>query len=383
MKFRVYSWRQYENGMKYYIIAGEASGDLHASNLIRAIREQDPQAEIRAWGGDLMEAAGAEVVKHYRDLAFMGFVEVVSNIRTILGNFKACKADILQFQPDALILVDYPGFNLRMAKWAKAEAFKVFYYISPQLWAWHSSRVHGIKKHIDRMFVILPFEEEFYAGYDYKVDFVGHPLLDVVEDYQPKSDLRTAFDLTDQDIIAILPGSRRQEISRMLPTMLKMAAGFPGYQFVVAGAPAIPTEFYEPFLTEAADNVRLITGHTYDLLNEAHSALVTSGTATLETGLFGVPQIVCYRGSRLSYLIARRLVNVKYISLVNLILDRPLLKELIQNEFQARILQKELEKLLSDPEQQRLRTGYADLRDKLGHAGAAARTAKLILNSLK
>lgn len=364
--------------MKYYIIAGEASGDLHASNLIKAIRAQDPQAEIRAWGGDLMEAAGATVVKHYRDLAFMGFVEVALNIRTILGNFKTCKADILEFKPDALILVDYPGFNLRMAKWAKAEQFKVFYYISPQLWAWHSSRVHGIKENIDRMFVILPFEQEFYAGYDYEVDFVGHPLLDVVEDYQPKLDLGKGYNLSDKKLIAILPGSRRQEISRMLPTMLEMAGAFPDYQFVVAGAPSIPAEFYQPFLSEASENVQLISGHTYDLLNEAHAALVTSGTATLETGLFGVPQIVCYRGSRLSYLIARRLVNVKYISLVNLILDRPLLRELIQNDFQTRVLRKELERLLTPEEQNRLRAGYADLRDKLGHSGAAERTAKLI-----
>lgn len=369
--------------MKYYIIAGEASGDLHASNLIRAIREEDPQADIRAWGGDLMEAAGAKVVKHYRDLAFMGFVEVVRNIRTILGNFKACKADILQFQPDALILVDYPGFNLRMAKWAKQENLKVFYYISPQLWAWHSSRVHGIKANIDRMFVILPFEEEFYARYDYEVDFVGHPLLDVVEDYQPQVDLRDKFNLSDKKIIAILPGSRRQEISRMLPAMLEMAVSFPDYHFAVAGAPSIPTEFYEPLLQKAADNVQLISGRTYDLLNEADAALVTSGTATLETGLFGVPQIVCYQGSPLSYFIARRLVNVKYISLVNLILDRPLLQELIQDEFYPERLKKELSLLLGPDEQARLRSGYAELRDKLGHSGAAKRTAQLIYSYLK
>lgn len=371
-----------ENDMKYYIIAGEASGDLHASNLIKAIRKQDPQAEIRAWGGDLMEAAGATVVKHYRDLAFMGFVEVAMNIRTILGNFKACKADILQFRPDALILVDYPGFNLRMAKWAKAEQFKVFYYISPQLWAWHSSRVHGIKENIDRMFVILPFEQDFYADYDYEVDFVGHPLLDVVEDYQPKLDLSEKFNLSGDNLIAILPGSRRQEISRMLPTMLEMAGTFPEYQFIVAGAPSIPAEFYQPFLSKASGNIQLISGHTYDLLNAAHAAMVTSGTATLETGLFGVPQIVCYRGSQLSYLIARRLVNVKYISLVNLILDRPLLRELIQNEFQPKVLRKELERLLRPEEQHRLRAGYTELRNKLGHSGAARRTAELIISHL-
>lgn len=369
--------------MKYYIIAGEASGDLHASNLIKAIREKDPQADIRAWGGDLMEAAGATVVKHYRDLAFMGFVEVVRNIRTILNNFSACKADILQFQPDALILVDYPGFNLRMAKWAKNMDLRVFYYISPQLWAWHSSRVHGIKANIDRMFVILPFEKDFYAKYDYEVDFVGHPLLDVVEAYEPKVDVRAAFDLGATPIIAVLPGSRRQEISRMLPIMLSVAPDFPHYQFIVAGAPSIPLEFYQPFLQNAPQNVRLISGRTYDLLNEAHSAIVTSGTATLETGLFGVPQIVGYRGGQLSYLIARRLVNVAYISLVNLILDRPLLRELIQKDFEPATLKAEFRKLLSAPEQKRLRSGYAELRDRLGGAGAAKVTADLILKNMR
>lgn len=369
--------------MKYYFIAGEASGDLHASNLIKAIRREDPQAEIRAWGGDLMEAAGAEVVKHYRDLAFMGFVEVVSNIRTILGNFKACKADILDFAPDALVLVDYPGFNLRMAKWGKAENFRVFYYISPQLWAWHSSRVHGIKATVDRMFVILPFEKDFYANYGYEVDFVGHPLLDVVVDYRPGKDIRRELGIGTAPIVALLPGSRRQEISRMLPTMLTTAAGFPEYQFVVAGAPAIPDDYYAPLLAAAPANVHLISGHTYDLLSEAHAALVTSGTATLETGLFGVPQIVCYRGGRLSYFIARRLVNVKYISLVNLILDRPLVRELIQGEFEPDTLQGELKKLLTASELDRLRSGYTELKDKLGEAGAAGRTARLITGYLR
>lgn len=369
--------------MKYYLIAGEASGDLHASNLIKALRREDPQAEIRAWGGDLMEAAGAKVVKHYRDLAFMGFVEVVRNIRTILGNFRACKEDILEYQPDALILIDYPGFNLRMARWARAEGLKVFYYISPQLWAWHSSRVHGIKANIDRMFVILPFEQDFYIKYDYAVDFVGHPLLDVVNDYRPGSDIRQDLGLGTGDMIAVLPGSRRQEISRMLPVMLEVAAKFPDQHFVVAGAPAIPLNFYQPFLNKAGNNVHFTSGRTYDLLHQAQAGLVTSGTATLETGLFGVPQIVCYRGGQLSYWIARRLVNVKYISLVNLILDQPLLRELIQHEFTPTTLGRELKKLLSPDEQLRLKTGYAELREKLGQSGAANRTAKLILADLQ
>jgi lipid-A-disaccharide synthase len=368
--------------MKYYFIAGEASGDLHASNLIKALRLEDPAAEIRAWGGDLMEAAGATVVKHYRDLAFMGFVEVVSNIRTILGNFRACKEDIMRFQPDALVLVDYPGFNLRMAKWAKAEGLKVFYYISPQLWAWHSSRVHGIKANIDRMFVILPFEKDFYTGYDYEVDFVGHPLLDVVDDYDAQIDIRGELGIADQPIIALLPGSRRQEISRMLPTMLSVAADYPDHQFVIAGAPSIPTEFYEEYLRQAPEHVRLISGYTYALLDQAYAALVTSGTATLETGLFAVPQIVCYRGSQLSYLIARRLVNVKYISLVNLILDRPLVRELIQQEFTTEHLKEAFQELLDPAKREAMQAGYGELRRALGNAGAARRTAELIVHEL-
>lgn len=368
--------------MKYYFIAGEASGDLHASNLIKALRREDPTAEIRAWGGDLMEAAGATVVKHYRELAFMGFVEVVMNIRTILGNFRACKEDILAYGPDALVLVDYPGFNLRMAKWAKAQGLKVYYYISPQLWAWHSSRVHGIKANIDRMFVILPFEKDFYAKYDYEVDFVGHPLLDVVDDFDAKLDVRAELGNGDQPIVALLPGSRRQEISRMLPTMLSVVKDHPEYQFVIAGAPSIPTEFYDEYIKEAADNVRLISGYTYALLDEAQAALVTSGTATLETGLFGVPQIVCYRGSQLSYLIARRLINVKYISLVNLILDRPLVRELIQQEFSPKQLKTAFSELLQPGYQKAMQAGYKELRKVLGEAGAAQRTAQLIVEDL-
>ena len=368
--------------MKYYLIAGEASGDLHASNLIKALQQEDPQAAFRAWGGDLMEAAGAEVVKHYRDLAFMGFIEVAKNIRTILGNFRTCKADILTYQPDCLILVDYPGFNLRIAKWAKTAGIRVFYYISPQLWAWHSSRVHGIKAHVDRMFVILPFEAAFYAKYDYTVDFVGHPLLDVVDVYKPKHDLRKDLTLGEAPLIGILPGSRRQEISRMLPTMLSVAKEFPDYQFVIAGAPSIPLDFYESYLSGTGSNVRLVSGHTYDLLAQAKGALVTSGTATLETGLFGVPQIVCYRGNQISYLIARRLIDVPYISLVNLILDRPLLRELIQAEFNPATLQQELTALLAPTALQKIQAGYAELREHLGQSGASLRTAKHIVTYL-
>ncbi|MCB0545999.1 MAG: lipid-A-disaccharide synthase [Phaeodactylibacter sp.] len=372
--------------MKYYIIAGEASGDLHGSNLIKGLREADPEAECRIWGGDLMEAAGGQLVKHYRDLAFMGFVEVVLNLRTIIGNIKFCKQDILSYQPDALILIDYPGFNLRIAKWAKAQGLRVYYYISPQLWAWHSSRVHGIKASVDRLFVILPFEEAFYQKYDYEVDFVGHPLMDVVDEKPAQEDFKEQNGLSNQPIIALLPGSRKQEIERMLSVMLDVVPGFPRYQFVIAGAPAQPDSFYQQILEQAAPGtarVRLVSNQTYALLRHAEAALVTSGTATLETALFGVPQVVCYRGSRLSYLIARRLVNVEFIALANLIAGKEVVKELIQEECNAQNLREELAKLLQPEHRQRIKEGYALIRERLGQPGASRRAATLIVDYIK
>lgn len=369
--------------MRYYIIAGEASGDLHGSNLIKALEAEDREANFRVWGGDLMEEAGGELVKHYKDLAFMGFVEVVMNLRTILNNIKFCKKDILDYQPDALVLVDYPGFNLRIAKWAHEQGIKVFYYISPQLWAWHSSRVHGIKKSVDHLFAILPFEEEFYQKYDYKVDFVGHPLLDVIENYPMPEDFRAKNQLDDRPIIALLPGSRRQEISKMLEVMLSIVPDFPDHQFVLGGAPSIPADFYDTIIQASQnDSVQLVQNQTYDLLTQAEAALVTSGTATLETGLFKVPQVVCYKGNALSYQIAKRLVNVKYISLVNLIVDRPLVKELIQSEFTPSTLKEALQNLLNPESRELLDSGYEELHAKLGHAGASKRTAQFILQYL-
>ena len=367
--------------MKYYLIAGEASGDLHGSYLIRALKSEDPQAEFRCWGGDLMAEAGADLQKHYRELAFMGFVEVLLNIRTILRNFKLCKADILAYQPDALILVDYPGFNLRMAKWAKALGIPVYYYISPQIWAWHTSRVHQIKANVDRMFVILPFEEPFYQKYDVEVDYVGHPLLDVIEDRGADEEFRSRNQLTDDSIIALLPGSRKQEISRMLDVMLTTAESFPDHQFVIAGAPSQDRSYYDQLLQQygTPNNVSLVENQTYALLQEAKAALVTSGTATLETALMRCPQIVCYRGSSISYAIAKRVIQVKYISLVNLIMDAPLVKELIQDEFNPSQLTTALQQLLSDEEQDRLAEGYAILHKKLGQGGAAKRCAQLIV----
>ncbi len=370
--------------MRYYLIAGEASGDLHGANLIRALQQEDPAAQVRAWGGDLMAGAGAEVVKHYRDLAFMGFWEVAKNLRTILGNFRFCKADVGAWRPDVLILIDYPGFNLRMAHWAKAAGLRVFYYISPQLWAWHSSRVHGIKANVERMYVILPFEPEFYQKYHCEVDFVGHPLLDVVERFQAPADFREANGLDDRPIVALLPGSRRQEISRMLEAMLQVAPHFPAYQFVIGGAPAIPRDFYEAIIRATGlPGVHWVGNQTYALLSHARAALVTSGTATLETALFGVPQAVCYRGSAVSFFIARRLVNVKYISLVNLIADRPVVRELIQHDLTAANLRAQLEALLDETHAAGIREGYRLLQEKLGEAGASQRVARLMVQRLR
>jgi len=368
--------------MKYYLIAGEASGDLHGSRLIQALQELDSDAGFRAWGGDLMAARGAQLVKHYRDLAFMGFAEVARNLRTILRNIRYCKEDISEFQPDALILIDYPGFNLRIAKWAKQQGLKVFYYISPQLWAWHSSRVHGIKASVDNMFVILPFEEAFYARYGYAVEYVGHPLLDVVDEFAEETLPEALMAGENKPLIALLPGSRKQEIARMLPVMLQMPSLFPGYRFVIAAAPAIPEVFYKERMINSPE-VPLVRGKTYAILKNAYAALVTSGTAMLETALFGVPQVVCYKGVRLSYFIARRLVNLAYISLVNLILGKPLLEELIQKECSAQKVQNALQSILEGRKRASILEGYKGLRHQLGDSGAAMRTAKGILKALK
>lgn len=370
--------------MKYYIIAGEASGDLHASNLIRELKLLDRQAEFRCWGGDLMQAQGAEIVKHIRDISFMGFVEVLANLRAILKNIAFCKKDILTYKPDVLILVDYPGFNLRIAGFAKQHGIRVFYYISPQVWAWKQGRVHRIGKIVDRMFVILPFEKDFYAKFGYEVDFVGHPLLDAIGQFRRQKDTSAipAFDLSDKrPVVALLPGSRRQEIAVMLEVMLQVVPHFSDCRFVIGATPSIPHEFYRKIIGGAP--VSVVTGKTYALLNSASAALVTSGTATLETALFGVPEVVCYKGSPISYQIARRVIRVKYISLVNLILDRPVVRELIQHDFTAQNLKDELQKLLHDPDYRRNMVSALDeLRDILGGPGASANTARLMTDRL-
>ncbi len=366
--------------MRYYIIAGEASGDLHGSNLVKQLKLHDAGANIRCWGGDLMQKEGATLAMHYRDTAFMGFLEVLKNIFTIRKLFNFCHADILDFQPDVVILIDYPGFNLRIAKWAAAHHIRVFYYISPQLWAWHSSRVKQVKQFVDRMFVILPFEQAFYQKYDYAVDFVGHPLLDVTTKFESSPNFRQENQLDERPIVALLPGSRKQEIKSVLPTMLAMVQKFPDYQFVVAGAPSQLPSFYEGILD--GKSVKVVYGKTYDLLYHAEAALVTSGTATLETALFKVPQVVCYKGSNISYQIARRVIKVAYISLVNLIADRLIVKELIQGAYNEHNLELELKLLLSDENRQRISHDYDNLIELLGNSGASEKTAKLMIGYL-
>jgi lipid-A-disaccharide synthase len=361
--------------MKFYLIAGEASGDLHGSNLLKALYKQQVNLECRAWGGDLMAATGATVVKHYRDLAFMGFVEVLKNLRTILRNITFCKNDILAFKPDAIILIDYPGFNLRIAKWAKQQGIPVIYYISPQIWAWHQSRVHDIKRDVDLMLVILPFEQDFYKKYGVETVYVGHPLLDALQSSTDDPAQQNHF---SAKTIALLPGSRVQEVNRILPKMLAITAQFPDYEFVVAGTKNLPVSFYEPLLA-GHPNVRLIQGDTYALLRHATAALVKSGTSTLETALLNTPQVVCYAGNAISYHIARRLIQIKYISLVNLIADKPLVLELIQHDLNSEKLTLALREILEPEKAADMRQGYAALRTLLGEGGASERAAKVIL----
>ncbi len=372
--------------MKYYIIAGEASGDLHGSNLIKELHHNDHEAVIRCWGGEKMQAAGATLVKHYRDLAFMGFVEVLKNIRTIFSNLAFCKEDILAHQPDVLILIDYPGFNLRIAKWAKAQNIRVVYYISPQVWAWKENRVKMMKQCIDQMLVILPFEQPYYqTKWNWNVEYVGHPLMEEIDRFKAE-DAQTLQHTGNHSkpIIALLPGSRKQEILKKLPVMLEVSKQFPDYQFIVAKAPGLDSSFYDELLTPYT-NVSYVSNQTYSLLHHATAALVTSGTATLETALFEVPEVVCYKGNEISYQIAKRLINIKYISLVNLIMDKEVVKELIQHEMNTENLAQELRAILPGAEKRaHMLQHYKQLRAVLqagGHASSA--TAKAILSGIK
>lgn len=370
--------------MKYYIIAGEASGDLHGSNLIKALKKEDPMAEIRCWGGDLMQQAGGELAKHYKDMAFMGFLEVVMNIPTIFKNISYCKEDIERFNPDAIIFIDFSGFNLRIAKWAKEHGFKTNYYISPQIWASREGRIKKIKRDIDNMYVILPFEKDFYEKkHGYPVQFVGHPLIDAIENtpIQDNDIFRKENNIdSDKPIIALLPGSRKQEVQKMLDVMLSVKKDFPDYQFVIAGAPSLSDEFYAPYLKD--EKVHYVSNKTYTLLKHSHAAMVTSGTATLETALFGIPQVVCYKGNWISYQIAKRIITLDYISLVNLIMGREVVKELIQSDLNTRNLKEELSKIVEGNERERMLADYKLLKQKLGGNGASQLAAKLIVENV-
>ena len=362
--------------MKIYIIAGEASGDMHGANLVKSIRLLRPDAQIRAWGGDLMQAAGATLVRHYRDLAFMGFVEVVANLRTILRNIHFCKEDVLSFQPDIVVFIDYPGFNLRIAKWLRQEknqgnlSARSVYYIAPQIWAWHTSRVHDIKRDLDKVLVILPFEKGFYEKYGVSAEFVGHPLLDIIEPQTPTADAPPT--------IVLMPGSRLQEVKRILPIMLSVVPHFPHYQFVVAASTALPIGVYEA-LGGGQERVKYVQGQTYEVLRDAKAALVKSGTSTLETALLGTPQVVCYTGNRLSYEIARRLIKIGYISLVNLIADAPVVEELIQERFNTPELVRALSAVLEQEQADKMRLEYAQIRTLLGDSGASMRAARAVV----
>ena len=371
--------------MKYYIIAGEASGDLHASNLVAEIKKKDKKAEFRGCGGDLMKAQGVDLLKHYRTMAYMGFVEVAVNLRKVLGNIAQCKKDIFEYQPDAIILVDYPGFNFRIADFAHEKGFKVLYYISPQLWAWKRRRVKKVKRSVDKMLVILPFEEEFYKQYGVDVTYVGNPLLDELAKFGTANRsifLRRNSLGEKREIIALLPGSRYQEVKRVLPVMLKAASHFPDYQFVVAGVSSLDKSLYKKILGNS--DVFLIENQTYELLQNSSAAVVTSGTATLETALLTVPEVVCYKATGFSYFLAKWMIKVKFISLVNLVMDKEVVKELIQGEMTEENIVKELELLLHNSKRQRkLLEDYEELKDRLGSSGASEKAAEVITEAMK
>ncbi len=368
--------------MKYYLIAGEASGDLHASNLMKALKTEDPEADFRYLGGDLMLAQGGTLAKHYNETAYMGFVDVALHLRSIFKTMKVIKDDLLKFNPDVLILIDYPGFNLRMAQFAHDKGLRVFYYISPKIWAWKQSRVHKIKKYIDTLFIIFPFEKDFYKKFDYEVKYVGNPIMDAIDLQTPDKDaFRIQYGLDDRKIVALLPGSRKRELEHNFPIMLKTAEQFPDLQFLVAGAASLETSFIEKFIKQS--NVKLLYNQTHEVLRHADAALVTSGTATLETAILNIPEVCCYKGDTLSYHIAKRLIKVKYISLVNLVMEKEVIKEMIQFDMTVENLSNELNKLLYDDVYRKtMLDNFEELRTKLGGTGASERTAKIIVNQL-
>ncbi len=368
--------------MRYYIITGEQSGDLHGAHLVNHLKKLDSGAQIRAWGGQHLRNSNAFIVKDIKDLAFMGFLEVLINIRLILKNFSFCKLDILSFNPHAIILVDYPGFNLPMAKWAKGHNFSVYYYIGPQVWAWKENRVKKLKRYVDKLFVILPFEQSFYqTHHDFDVEYVGHPLMDYIPRHQKSNEIFKQYQIPQsKPIIALLPGSRKQEVKRILPIYLRVIKQNPQWTFLIAKVSSIPLGVYQRMCRNS--KVIIVDDATYDLLSIAKAALVTSGTATLETALFKVPQVVCYKTSWMSFIMARFLVKLKYISLVNLILEKPFLTELIQTKCVAKLVNHHLQLLMTDEKKTYFNQGYGLLQQKMGNAGASKNVAHFIYGDL-
>lgn len=364
--------------MKYYLVAGEASGDLHGANLMKALKAEDDNAVFRFFGGNKMQDEGGQLVKHYADMAFMGFTEVLLNLRTIYKNLAACKKDLTDWKPEVLILIDFPGFNLKIAEFAKANDIKVCYYISPKVWAWNQKRVLKIKKVVDHMFCILPFEVDFYKEWGMKVDYVGNPLLDEKAQFVPDGDFKAVNDFNDKKIIALLPGSRKQEIERLLPEMLSVTKNYPDFEFAIAAAPTFSETYYQQFI--GAKKVKLLFGNTYNLLHNAHAAIVASGTATLETALFKVPQVVVYKGGAISIAIARMLVKIKFISLVNLIVNKKIVTELIQDDCNPEKINRELKNIIEGEGRLAMLNGYNELLNLMGSPGASEKTAKLIIN---
>lgn len=370
------------------MIAGEASGDLHGSNLIKGIKEVDSQAHIRCWGGDLMKEAGGDLVKHYKEGAIMGFVEVVANLGKISRNLNDCKRDIMEYNPDVVVLIDYPGFNFRIAEFAKKNGFRVFYYIAPKVWAWKEKRVHRLKKFVDKLFIIFPFEIEYFRKWGIDTIYRGNPLLDSVDNYSRANEsreeffARTGLDATKESV-ALLAGSRKGEIKYLLPRMMEVACKFPDNQFIMACAPSMEREFYESIIGKECNNIKLLFGETYSILRHCRAAIINSGTASLEAALIGVPQVVCYGGNEISYQIAKRVVKLKYISLANLIMDRGLFKELIQHDCTPALISQELEKLLHDDAYRgKMMEDYAQVREVLGGKGASAKVAKAMYDEL-
>lgn len=375
--------------MRYYIIAGEASGDLHGSNLIKGIREIDSSAQIRCWGGDLMKEAGAELVKHYKDGAIMGFVEVVANLGKLAKNLNDCKNDIINYNPDVVVLIDYPGFNFRIAQFAKERGMRVFYYIAPKVWAWKENRVHKLKKYVDRLFIIFPFEIEYFKKWGIDAIYRGNPLLDSVDNHSSADETKEDFQKrtgigTAETTVALLAGSRRSEIKYLLPRMMQVAEKYPNYRFLLACAPSMEREFYEGIVGKKCSNIKLLFGETYSILRHSDAAIINSGTASLEAALIGVPQVVCYGGNEISYQIAKRVVKLKYISLANLIMDKGLFKELIQHDCTPQKISQELDNLLNNSEYRaKMISDYRNVRDVLGGKGASAKVARAMIEELE